>query len=190
MSGAKSASNNIVGPMRRLGLFNEDGSLTERGQKWRTDGTYAEACDEILDEVYPDELGSLASQDGNPDAAEVRTWFDQKGFGESNARLTATYVMIAGKSPAGPSEAGRPKNPPKSSSGRVPKSKRSSTQKASEVDAPSLEGDVPQKPSTGHSRPNLHLDVQVHIAADVTIEQIDAIFASMAKHLYGASADG
>jgi hypothetical protein len=33
--------------------------------------------------------------------------------------------------------------------------------------------------------PNLHIDVQVHISPESSPEQIDQIFASMAKHLYG-----
>jgi len=33
--------------------------------------------------------------------------------------------------------------------------------------------------------PSLHIDVQVHIDSTATSEQIDQIFASMAKHLYG-----
>ncbi len=32
--------------------------------------------------------------------------------------------------------------------------------------------------------PNLHIDVQIHISSDSTADQIDQIFASMAKHLY------
>lgn len=35
--------------------------------------------------------------------------------------------------------------------------------------------------------PSLHIDVQVHIDATASAEQIDQIFASMAKHLYGRS---
>jgi len=33
--------------------------------------------------------------------------------------------------------------------------------------------------------PSLHIDVQIHISADSGPEQIEQIFASMAKHLYG-----
>lgn len=33
-------------------------------------------------------------------------------------------------------------------------------------------------------QPSLHIDVQVHISSDASAEQIDQIFASMAKHLY------
>lgn len=39
-------------------------------------------------------------------------------------------------------------------------------------------------PRTG-SGPALHIDMQIHISADSNAEQIDQIFASMAKHLYG-----
>lgn len=37
-----------------------------------------------------------------------------------------------------------------------------------------------------NTQPPLHIDLQIHISADSTTEQIDAIFSSMAKHLYGA----
>lgn len=37
--------------------------------------------------------------------------------------------------------------------------------------------------------PTLHIDFQVHIAADAPPEQIDKIFESMAKHLYGKTAE-
>lgn len=34
--------------------------------------------------------------------------------------------------------------------------------------------------------PDVHIDIQIHISADAKSEQIDQIFASMAKHLYGS----
>ncbi len=37
------------------------------------------------------------------------------------------------------------------------------------------------------ARPALHIDIQIHIAAEAKPEQIDLVFASMAKHLYGRS---
>lgn len=41
-----------------------------------------------------------------------------------------------------------------------------------------------QEPSRGMG-PSLHIDMQVHISPDASAEQIDKIFESMAKHLYG-----
>ena len=35
------------------------------------------------------------------------------------------------------------------------------------------------------SEPSVHIDVQIHIDATASLEQIDQIFASMARHLYG-----
>jgi hypothetical protein len=55
-------------------------------------------------------------------------------------------------------------------------------------DQASIAVDVPVKPirtaHAGGSTPSLHIDIQVHISPDATAEQIDKIFASMAKHLY------
>lgn len=42
-----------------------------------------------------------------------------------------------------------------------------------------------QRTPVAESLPNLHIDVQVHIDASAAPEQIEAVFASMAKHLYG-----
>jgi hypothetical protein len=45
--------------------------------------------------------------------------------------------------------------------------------------------ETPVRPATaGGSTPSLHIDLQVHISPEATAEQIDKIFASMAKHLY------
>ena len=42
----------------------------------------------------------------------------------------------------------------------------------------------PERQIVGN-RPQLHIDVQVHIDSSATTEQIDQIFRSMAEHLYG-----
>ncbi len=50
----------------------------------------------------------------------------------------------------------------------------------------------PNQGSTGRSNqsdtpnvPSVHIDIQVHIAPESSLEQIEQIFKSMAKHLYG-----
>ena len=58
---------------------------------------------------------------------------------------------------------------------------------------PAVETATPVTASVGESkkvaveskRPALHIDIQVHIDPTSSAEQIDQIFASMAKHLYG-----
>ena len=39
--------------------------------------------------------------------------------------------------------------------------------------------------SSKSQAPSLHIDVQVHISSEASAEQIDQVFSSMAKHLYG-----
>ncbi len=186
MANPKSARDNIVSPMRRLGLIDEEGALTARGNSWRLDASFGEACQEILDEIYPDELATLAHDDGTPDATQVRTWFDHQGFGVSNAaQMTATYVMIAGKEIPDPPvpDSGKGKKAKSSSAkNKTPKSSRSQQSK----EPRRAEPPEPASPSIEpNGTPTVHLDIQIHIPADATPEQIDQIFSSMARNLYG-----
>jgi hypothetical protein len=189
LSSTQSATNNVVLPMRRLGLMDDDGSLTPRGQKWRVDSSFADACQEILDHVYPDELTMLTDDDGTPNAQKVKLWFDRQGFGASNARgMASTYVMIASKQlPDAVGEAKKtvPKAAPRkaSSAGAVKRSQQSSVNSRAD-DSP------PKQHAERSDGPNVHLDIQIHIPADASADQIDQIFASMARHLYGRAEQG
>ena len=50
----------------------------------------------------------------------------------------------------------------------------------------SAENILPTNQAPCSNKPNLHIDLQIHISPDSTPEQIECIFSSMAKHLYGA----
>jgi len=184
MSSPKSAGDNIVYPLRRLGLLTEEDALTERGNKWRIDSTYADACQEILDEIYPDDLAALTNDDGSPDKARVTTWLQHAGFGGSNAsQMAATYVLIASKTPPEAVVADAKRDGSR---------RRSATPAAKRADSGSKGSNQVQKPDPldkkredqSGSGPVVHLDIQIHIPATADADQIDQIFASMAKHLY------
>jgi hypothetical protein len=181
-----SAATNVVSPMQKLGLIDDNGNLTDRGHKWRSNDSYAEACQEILDEVYPADLAGFTTTNGAPDRAMVTKWFQQQKFGDSNARqMAATYVMIAEKKvpePPSDKEAKAKKQAPGTAvkAGRL--ASRSAAPSARE-DAATTPAPLPQTASSV-VRPDIHLDFQIHIAADAKPEVIEQIFASMAKHLY------
>ena len=183
MASPESARKNTVSPMRKLGLIDDDGALTMLGNKWRVDASYADACQEILDEVYPSDLSDLADGSGAPDPRLVRTWFDQRGFGESNSQqMAATYVMIASKQvpetvATEPKKATTKKAPAKKEA--APATRTTSTP----ADPPATVTPEPSKQTFG-AGPNVHLDIQIHIPADASAEQIDQIFESMSRHLY------
>ncbi len=168
--------------MLRLGLIDEDGALTTRGNKWRVDASFAEACQEILDDLYPAELEALVESDGRPDVGKIKTWFDHKGFGDSNARqMAATYAMVASKElPDAASTV-----PAEKPSRKAPAKVRATPPAASKEAAPNPgAARSPSSELAGAAGPNIHLDIQIHIPAEASPEQIDHIFASMAKHLY------
>ena len=52
-------------------------------------------------------------------------------------------------------------------------------------------GNTPQAPSmpSRAGGPEVHIDIQIHISPESTADQIDKIFESMAKHLYGRKED-
>ncbi|MFI6833193.1 hypothetical protein ACIBG5_39185 [Kribbella sp. NPDC050241] len=189
MASPDSARDNVVSGMRRLGLIDDDGALTARGGKWRVKESYGDACQEILDEVYPDDLMNLTDNTGAIDAAQVQTWFEHSGLGTSNARqMAATFAMIAKKQlpegnsteASGPS-AQRPR--------AEPRRNRNPRKAAAQPPKPSESVDLDRGGNGGgdggQNLPKVHLDIQIHIPADATPEQIDQIFASMGKHLYG-----
>ena len=184
MSNEKSAMDNIVYPLRRLGLIDDDGALTERGGKWRTDAGYGDACDEILADVYPEALSQLTGDNGAPNPPAVRTWFDQQGFGASNAKQMArTYLMIASKEiPAQPTPSGDgPKKSPanKAAATKAPDKRTETGSGVAAGKGTSSQATTAESPP----QPSLHLDIQIHIPPDASAEQLDKIFESMARHL-------
>lgn len=50
---------------------------------------------------------------------------------------------------------------------------------------PPVQGPAASAPRAAEG-PTLHIDIQVHISPEASADQIDQVFASMAKHLYGA----
>lgn len=46
----------------------------------------------------------------------------------------------------------------------------------------------PLTPTSHSTNPEVHIDIQIHISPDSSHEQIEKIFESMAKHLYGPRA--
>ena len=184
MASPQSARSNTVRPMQQLGLIDEEGALTDRGNKWRVDSSFPDACQEILDEVYPDEIRVLVDDDGRPDLAMVENWFDLKGFGRANARqMAVTYVRVASKEIPELSETGSAKVKEKKSTATKPAGKPQEKQKTREPHEGGAH-DVMHPPVKAFGGPTVHLDIQIHIPADATPEKIDQIFSSMARHLY------
>ena len=176
-----SATSNALSPMKTLGLVNQDGEPTDLAQAWRLDDSYEDACNEMLKSVYPKELLELLPEK-EIDKSVAESWFMREGVGKAAAqKMTRLFALLK--------EADLSKRTTKSSSTKSPKGKDrhnnivNSEKKQEMSKAENIS--VPQADSRPQKEPSMHIDLQIHISPNSTPEQIEAIFSSMAKHLYG-----
>jgi hypothetical protein len=191
--GTEKAAQNLLPQLRRVGLIDTEGVPTDLARKYRIDDSYEDAVEEILASVYPNELRDLfPGPDENQ--SDVTAWFMRDtGGGQASANTQARfYLSIAsGVIPAAvvPRKSANSDTSPKPRKS-VGTSRSALPQATKTAEAPVNAARGNRTPSAqqvpmSNPRPNLHVDVQVHISADASSDQIDAVFASMAKHLYG-----
>ena len=177
---------NVLRNLKLLGLVDEENRPTDLAIRWRDDEQYADACEEIAERAYPDELRAAVPRP-DPDPTAAAQWFQRsRRLGDGGAKNAArTYVLIA--SAKLPDEAGtraiRTPGTGTSSEGSGRKAARpSKTRSRSSTTRP---GDREQRANAGgFEMPRPQIAVQINIAPDMTAEQIDQVFASMAKHFY------
>lgn len=169
-------NNGILSNLRTLGLLDDENKCTDLANRWRLDDTYISACEEIRNRVYPPELIDIGTERG-----AVTTWFMNKsGAGESQAgKLTALYLLIS--LPEIKEPTAKTKTSPKTPVDKQPKA----VKKAEISPAPTLQNEEKGTNGTTIPTPSMNINLQIHISAEASPEQIDQIFASMAKHLYG-----
>ncbi|MFD1188909.1 DUF5343 domain-containing protein, partial [Pontibacter rugosus] len=91
-----SAAKKYLSPIKKLGLIGDDGKPTDRAVKWRGDQKdYEAACNEMLDEIYPDELND-AIHDPREQKENIIKWFMNKlRIGNAAAtNLASFYILI------------------------------------------------------------------------------------------------
>lgn len=183
----KSAAANIMPSLKSTGIIDKDNKPTDLAVRWRDDVQYPSVCGDIRNAVYPQELLDLAP-DGSVGRQVIQTWFaNHTGAGESGAaKMASFYLMLAEADPAKQTEAAQPVGAVTKQATKPTRQAATARKGASAVAKPTSEGDSerarveePARPK----RPDLNINVQIHIAADAPADQIDQIFASMAKHL-------
>ena len=178
------AAQNIVPNLRQIGLIDDKGKPTERAGRWRDDEAYAEVTREMIDEVYPQALLDVAPPDA-PEAAAVKRWFlRETGTGEARANiLSAFYRLLAAGDPAGREDASRRADRQTAVTPRT--QTRQAVTRKPKTDGDGAETQDGAGTSTKAPLPSLSVAVQVYIDKEMSAEQVDHVFASMAKHLYG-----
>lgn len=187
------SANNILGPLRKLGIIDESLKPTELAFEWRDDDKYPAVCQKILEAQYPEEIRDLFhTPDADP--AKITSWFMNKArCGESTAKqYTRLYLLLIKADPSGPSTP-VPKKETKTAPQGTKKPAKKTT--AQTVETPAYDVQLKQEPAHSHTQPaapharplnkspELHINIQLHISPESSADQIDKIFESMAKHL-------
>lgn len=175
------AARQYLAELKRIGILDDQGAVTDLGERWRHDEGYEEVVGEILASAYPDGLVSIAPP-GSAERTSVERWFAHSGLGSGTAKNKAgTYLMIANDRPGearvrvATQKTERPPPPDKV----APKPRRSASGKN---DSQNSESTPEPRGQPGGTIP-LNLNVQIHISADATSDQIETIFAAMRKYL-------
>ena len=185
-----SAKVNALPGFKQVKLIDDNGVPTELAMRWRDDNAYVEVCKEIRQACYPQEVIDLFP-DNNANFDDVKRWFASNArVGEAAAAKRASFYMLLTEADVSKSSVSMGKKPaktePKPSSKPlvidvpyVDSRKTDANAAASPADQASPRV-VPELRKT--NQPSLHIDVQIHISPETSAEQIDLIFASMAKH--------
>lgn len=171
------AARQYVSELRRVGILNDENRATDLAHKWRISDTYSEAVADILASCYDDSLRSVAPS--LVEKSKAVDWFMRQGLGEGAARnKAATYFLIASPEPG--------ESPQRQGGGTQPKAKRTkSTTKKPASQESSLDATDKRNVEASGIFP-VNLNLQIHISADATSEQIESIFSAMRKHLGNA----
>ena len=179
-----SARANVLPFLKTLGIVDDEGKTLERAKQWRDDEHYTEACKAILKEVYPKDLLE-AVPNPNKERTQVERWFaNHTGAGQAAVgRMAALYAVLV--------EADASKQPDQDKTRTRKKDKEPAKTKTPETARSGVTPPAPaHQPAATNSfqqpqqAPGININLEIHISADATPDQIDQIFASMAKHIY------
>lgn len=179
------AARQYLSDLKRVGILSETNKPTDLADKWRQDETYAEAVKTLLSNVYPEGLVHLAPPE-SADRQKIISWFTREGLGIGTAgNKAATYLLLCSPNPnEAPSRGASTlqKSPSRTTSTTEKKGKGSKSISTSVV-APQPPNDTTQRTRQTESIP-LNINVQIHISADASGEQIESIFSAMRRYLY------
>lgn len=172
---------NVMPAIRQVGLVDDSNRPTALAAQWRDDTTYAEACRTIIDQVYPTALTDVSPPDNVDTIAAARWFLNETQSGAPRARqLAAFYALLAkGELPGTSDKATRAATqarPARAARGEASQGRRASEE--SHRDNGRQTGFHP-------AAPTVSIAIQVYLDKNMDADQIDAIFKSMATHLYG-----
>ena len=182
--GQKSAEKNVLPALRAFGLVRKDGTTTSRATRWRDDTDYPQVCREIREEVYPQDLLDAVPEPSSDRMAAERWFMSTTGCGKDQGRrLARTYVLLTRADPSGTK---RQQKKNARAKAKVKPPQQPIPQKTQPVEQQHRGPDAADRSGRALAveMPEVRFSVEIRIDSSASPEQIDQIFASMAKYLY------
>ncbi len=181
----QSARGNVLPYLEDLGIVDDDGKTLDRARQWRDDAQYAEVCKQMREEVYPQELLDAVPNPSMDRDAACRWFANSTGKGQVAVnKMVTVYSLLVAADPT-KETAFRTREAGSRESGTSAAKTEKVSQPKALGDGEGGENDQSDKHSNCiASGPGIHINIQVHVSSDATPDQIDQIFASMARHIY------
>ncbi len=168
------AASNLLSPLKQIGLIDDEGKPTPRATNWRSDTKYSETCKEIIKEVYPSELIELYSG-SNLNKNSIKEWFkNTTSLGEVAAGQCASMYILLQEAKINLDDNNIKKAQKIVKPNTKPQQKKSQTQETVSNKSIQKVDEIP----------NIHINLQIHISPEANADQIESIFANVAKYLY------
>jgi hypothetical protein len=188
-----SARANILPALRSTKIIDDEGKTTERARRFRDDGQYPAVCKEIVKDIYPAELREAFDEPAQHRQAVSRWFANHTGGGAAAVyKMVSFYLPLCEADPSKAQESKGEKGKGEPTAARTPRARAV----AAKVEAPAAAAkEAPAAPHHPRSHaetpsgPAVHINLQVHISADASTDQIEQVFASMAKHIYKKAAE-
>jgi hypothetical protein len=177
------AARQYIAELTSVGILNEDKKATPLALDWRLDSHYHDAVEKLLKTVYPKALLDIAPHEEG-DRQKATSFFMREGLGQGAAgNKAATYFMIGSPTPNESPVKGQEKSTPAGKAATVQQKSKSTYRQTTATPPRGANG----KDSGSDGIP-LNVNVQIHISADATSDQIEAIFSAMRRYLYDKTA--
>jgi Family of unknown function (DUF5343) len=180
-----SARSNVMPYLKALGLIHQDGKPTDLVKGWRDDESYAAVCKTILEATYPQEL-IHAIDDAATGRPKAERWFQNKaGVGQNAAgKMASIFMVVYEGDPSKGSNDRKATSPKKATKSAESAVKHPDKVRRKFVPSGSVHTEHNGEQKRPLSGPDVNINLQIHISADASPDQIEQIFLSMSKHLY------
>ena len=178
-----SANTNIFPTLKAIGLVKSDGKTdTDLANQFRNDDLYPIFCESVTKACYPQDLLD-AFPDPDSDKAKVQNWFSNhtKVGKDATRKMTAFYLALLSGTPPPLAKQNKQGKKLRDKNSIIEKNKAKSTSKSSAGEISNVGRETHLSNNT-EGWPSLNINLQVHLSSDLSVEQIEQIFASMAKH--------